>query len=169
MSAREVQGHRYYPCCDIEKCCEWNKPGLFILERYMTTSGWLTWNSLYGVWFLYLSDFGMKSSLALEECHFLTWLIQTFSQVVSTSYTSNSSNVNHSSLWFLPYYTSSSNSMILPCMSNTSSTQLKVGLEAENQAPEANTSSEEWLTLKLLVVRAFHLTDARSRPHLHCG
>ncbi len=77
-------------------CLEWNKPGLLSLERYMATSSWLTWGSEDGVWFLYLSNFGTKSSLAREDCHIhpvtsygeplATWLeVQTFGQVVSMS------------------------------------------------------------------------------------
>ncbi len=62
-------------------------------ERYMSTSGWLTWGSEDGAWFLYLNDFRTKSSLPGEGLSYLPvtlWgepqvtllVVWTFSQVV---------------------------------------------------------------------------------------
>ncbi len=79
----------------LQQCREWNKPGLLSLKRYMSTSGWLKWGSEDGAWFLYLSDFRMKFSLAGEDCHIpsdhIWWTTSylasdsDFSQVVSIS------------------------------------------------------------------------------------
>ncbi len=60
----------------------------------------------------------------------------------------SSLSVNHSSLWFCPYYMSWARSMTMPCTrAMHHSSNWKYSRDHKSKPLEANNGSEEWLTL----------------------